>query len=204
MRSADVALSILAHARRTLAGNIEGVSLEEALQAAGGHRSILGIFKHLAAWSHVYHSYAFDTEPKHWVATSWPRGMRDTIEPTQDYLDEVKGWFEASYETWKGSVRGLADEALEEQRPCHWGGTMPLFAIIVVTATHWTYHAGEVNAILATVRGEAWEYTEEVEENHISTAGHRVRPDWMGDEEVRSFESRIAERDAELHPETGR
>jgi hypothetical protein len=187
-----------------LGGNIEGVSLKEALQAAGGQRSILGIFKHVAAWSHVYHSYAFDEEPKHWVATSWPRGLRDTIEPTEDYLADVKGWFESSYRDWKSSLRGLPDEALDEQRPGHWGGTLPLFAIVVVTATHWTYHAGEINAILAIIRGEAWEYSEEVEENHISTAGHRVRPDWMSDDDVKRYEAAIAARDRELHPDTAR
>ena len=35
--------------------------------------------------------------------------------------------------------------------------------------------------LLSIARGEAWEYTEEVEENHISTYGHGVRPDWMSD-----------------------
>jgi hypothetical protein len=57
-----------------------------------------------------------------------------------------------------------------------------------MVAGHLEYHAGEINAILAIVRGEAWEYGEEVEENHISTAGHGVRPAWMTDEEAAAFE----------------
>ena len=66
-------------------------------------------------------------------------------------------------------------------------------------ANHWTYHSGEINQILATVRGEAWEYTEEVEENNISTAGHRVQPGWMSDEQAAGYEAYIAQRDRELH-----
>ena len=45
---------------------------------------------------------------------------------------------------------------------------MPLFDIILLTANHWSYHAGEINALLSILRGEGWEYTEEVDENHIS------------------------------------
>ena len=44
--------------------------------------------------------------------------------------------------------------------------------------------------ILAIRRGEAWEFGEEVEENHIATAGHGVRPAWMSDEEAAGYEER--------------
>ncbi len=83
---------------------------------------------------------------------------------------------------------------------CHFGIEAPLFDIVVMVANHWTYHAGEINEILAIRRGEAWEYTEEVEENHISTAGHRVRPQWMSDEQAVRYEAYLAERDRELNP----
>ncbi len=56
-------------------------------------------------------------------------------------------------------------------------------------------HAGELNQILATVRGEAWEFTEEVEENHGSTAGYRVRAGWMSDEQARRYEDYAPKRD---------
>jgi hypothetical protein len=71
-----------------------------------------------------------------------------------------------------------------------------------MVANHWTYHAGELNEVLAIRRGEAWEYGEEVEENHISTAGHRMRPNWMSDEQAAHYEADIAARDAELHGAT--
>ena len=57
-----------------------------------------------------------------------------------------------------------------------------------MVSAHWAYHAGEINEILAIRRGEAWEYGEEVEENHIRTAGHRVRPAWMSDDQAAAFE----------------
>jgi hypothetical protein len=37
--------------------------------------------------------------------------------------------------------------------------------------------------LLSIYRGEAWEETEEVEENNISTIGHRVRPLWLDNQE---------------------
>jgi hypothetical protein len=49
------------------------------------------------------------------------------------------------------------------------------------------------------VRGHAWEYSEEVEENHISTAGHRLRPNWMSDDQASKYEVYLAARDRELH-----
>lgn len=166
--------------------NLQGVGIAEALQAAGGFRSILGIAKHVAAWSAVYHSYAFEPNPRHWQQTAWPRGLRDTIEPTQDYLDEIIAWLEASHRRWVASVAAAPD--LDAPAPVHWGSTAPLADIVAMVAAHWTYHAGEINAILAIIRGEAWEFTEEVEENHISTAGHRMRPAWMTDEDAAAFE----------------
>jgi hypothetical protein len=169
-----------------LVENVRSVSLDEALFAAEGYRSILGLTKHVAAWSAVYHSYAFEAEPRHWNDTDWPRGLRHRIEPTEDYFQKIVEWFERSYERWLASLADADD--LDADHPVHWGGALPLRDILVMVAAHWTYHAGEINAILAMRRGEAWEYGEEVEENHISTIGHGVRPAWMTDEEAAPFE----------------
>ena len=184
----DLALAraMLEDARRAFMDNVRGVSLDEALFAAGGYRSILGVIKHVAAWSAVYRSYAFDPEPHHWIETDWPRGRSDTIEPTEEYFAEVVDWFERSHAAWVDSIDGI--DNLDEPRPVHWGGALPLREVLEIVAAHWHYHAGEVNALLAVKRGEAWEYGEEVEENHISTVGHGVRPDWMSDWEAAPFE----------------
>jgi hypothetical protein len=179
-------LATIERARGTFMDNVRHVSMDEALQAAGGHRSILGITKHVAGWSAVYYSYAFDETPRHWEHTDWPRGLRHEIALTQDYFDEILGWFEQTYQRWLSSVTATAD--FDPPRPLHWGGTAALTDIVGMTTIHWTYHAGEINAILAAVRGEAWEYGEEVEENHISTLGRRVRPSWMSDEQATAYE----------------
>ncbi len=195
----ELALGVLATARQMLRENLKALTLEEALEAAGGYRSVLGILKHTASWSHVYRSYAFDAEPTHLNTLDWPRGLRDTIEPTQAYLDDTVAWLEESFALWEASVGGASDEEFDELRSLHWGEQMPLFDIVVFNAAHWTYHTGELNEILAIVRGEAWTYTEEVEENHISTAGHRIRAGWMTDEHATAYESHLARRDQELH-----
>jgi uncharacterized damage-inducible protein DinB len=181
-----LARAFLEEAHRMLIDNVEGISLEEALEPSGGYRSILGIAKHVAGWSAVYHSFAFEPEPRHWDRTEWPRGLRELIEPTREYVDEILSWFERTYQRWVTSVHDAED--LAALRPVHWGGTCPLRDIVVMVASHWTYHAGEINAILAIRSGEAWEYGEEVEENYISTVGHGVRPGWMTDEEAARFE----------------
>lgn len=186
---AELALAMLAQARRMFASNIASVTLNEALQAADGYRSILGIAKHAAAWSHVYHSYAFDKQPRHWQAIGWPGGLRDTIQKTQSYLDEIVAWAHASFDAWEHSLQPLSDGAFDEPYRCHWGATMPLFDLVTVLTNHWVFHTGELNAVLSIIRAEAWEYTEEVEENHIPTLGHRVRPTWMNDEQAARYEA---------------
>jgi hypothetical protein len=73
---------------------VENISLEEALFVpAGGYRSILGTLKHAAGWSHVYRSYAFDPDPRHWSQIAWPHGLRDTVFASERYLADVIEWF---------------------------------------------------------------------------------------------------------------
>ena len=183
-----VARASLDEANRTFVANLEGVSLEEALDTGGGYRSILGSAKHVAGWSAVYHSYAFDAAPRDWEHTDWPRDLRDRIEPTRDYLEEILAWFRHRSDAWLSSLDGVGN--LEEARPVHWGEMARLDDIVAMAGAHWAYHAGEINAILAIRRGEAWEYGEEVEENHVSTAGHGVRPAWMTDEQANAHVDR--------------
>ncbi len=171
-----LARTVLDEARRTFLDEVRELTVEEALDAANGYRSIVGVMKHVAAWAEVYRSFAFDAEPRDWDHTDWPRGLRDRIEASRDYVDEVLAWFEGTAERWLAEIDDAVD--LDGDRPVHWGGTLPLGEIVSTVAAHWTYHAGEVNEILALRRGEAWEDGEEVEENHIDTSGHRVRPPW--------------------------
>jgi hypothetical protein len=173
VRETELARATLQEAHRIFVENLH-ISLDEALDAAGGYRSILGIAKHTAGWSAVYHSYAFEPSPRHWDATDWPPGLRERIDASTSYLQQVLAWFDRTYERWLASLAEVGDLMLP--RPVHWGGTAPLPEIVATVAAHWAYHAGEITSILAIRRGEAWEYGEEVEENHISTAGRGVRP----------------------------
>jgi uncharacterized damage-inducible protein DinB len=196
--NARLATSVLTHARQILAGSVRDLTLDEALSTAGGFRSILGVLKHTAGWSHVYHSYAFEEPPRHFHQVDWPRGLRDIVATSQDYVDEIIAWQHAAEDRWLASVAELPDETFDQPHPCHWGTKAPLFDVVLMIADHWCYHAGEINALLAVIRGHAWEYTEEVEENHISTAGHRLRPAWMTDEHAAKYEAYLAKRDEEL------
>jgi hypothetical protein len=181
MRSrGELTQHLLDYAYRVVADNLVGLTLDEALFVpAGGYRSVLGTLKHTGAWSHVYHSFAFDPEPKGWTEIGWPRGLRDTVDASMAYLDEVVAWFGRSHESWTRSLGGLDEEHFDLPRPLHWGQTAPLFDIVTIVASHHVYHAGEINQLLSIYRGEAWEEGEEVEENHMATLGHRVRPPWL-------------------------
>jgi len=89
---------VLDDAFQMLADNVRGLRIDEALFVPyGGYRSTLGTLKHIAGLSHVYRSYAFERQPKHWAQIDWPRGLRETVESSQSYLDEVIGWAEAAH-----------------------------------------------------------------------------------------------------------
>jgi uncharacterized damage-inducible protein DinB len=187
----ELARDMLRSAGDMLHANVRTLTLDEALFADGGFRSILGVLKHIGGWTHVYRAYAFDDEPEHWARTSWPRGLRDTVETSNDYVDEIVRWIEDGLAQWDAGLSKLPDEALAEVRPVHWGQEMPLIRIVTLVSQHIAYHTGELNMLLSISRGEAWEWGEEVEENHIDTYGHGVRGPWMNDEVARYYEEQL-------------
>jgi hypothetical protein len=173
---------LLDHAYEIMKGHFSNLSLDEALFVPqGGYRSVLGTLKHAAGWSHVYRSYAFDRHPRHWAQLDWPHGLRDTIIKSESYLQDILTWFHDAHRRWLADLARVSEDQLDELRPLHWGQRAPLYEIVVLLASHHLYHAGELNQILSIYRGEAWEEREEVEENNISTVGHRVKPPWMDD-----------------------
>jgi hypothetical protein len=184
-----LARALLEDAYRTFSDEVADLALGEWLAAAGGYRSILGLTKHVAGWTYVYRSYAFDTTPDGWDDAPWPRGLRETVDPTEDYAGELLGWLDASVQAWLSAVDEPAD--LDASRPLHWGDTAPLREIVAMAAGHLTYHAGEINAILAIERGEAWEVGEAVEENHLPAVDHLVRRAWVTDEQAAAYERRL-------------
>jgi len=164
---------------KTLTDNLKDLTLEEALYIpSGGFRSIIGTLKHTAAWSHIYRSYAFDALPASWNSLAWPGGLRDTILQSDAYLASLLTWLVQSHQLWQRDLLNTMEDEFEQPRPVHWGDSLPLFDIVCLMANHHVYHAGEINQILSICRHEAWEEGEEVEENHIPTAGHRVVPPW--------------------------
>lgn len=190
-----LARTILTDAHRTFVDEVDGLTLDGWLEAAGGHRSILGLTKHIAGWTAVYRSYALDETPVGWDEAAWPRGLRETVDPTEGYAREVLDWLAESVAAWLAGIEEPSD--LDEIRPLHWGETAPLGRIVAMAANHLAYHAGEINEILAIRRGEAWEYGEAVEENHIASVDHLVRRPWVGDERAAAYERRLRDLTAE-------
>jgi hypothetical protein len=194
MPERDIVLGALERARGAFVANAAGLRLDEALSSAGGYRSVLGVMKHIGGWAHVYRSFAFDDAPVHWPKTAWPRGLRATVEPTQDYVDEVVAWTAEGIEQWLGVIEACPDGELQRPARLHFGGAQPLASVAMLVAEHVTFHTGEANMLLSITRGEAWEYTEEVEENYISTFEHAVRPGWMSEEQAVAYRAAWQER----------
>jgi hypothetical protein len=144
----------------------------------------------------VYWSYAFDATPKHWNDVSWPRGLRDTVDLSPEYLRDMITWVHDGLQAWDDALAEAVDAELDRPHRLHWGDTAPLGRIVVMVAHEVMYHTGELNMLLSIAREEAWEYTEEVEENHLDTYGHGVRPNWMTDSEAEGHEEvlRVAHR----------
>ncbi len=175
----ELTLLSLDSAFGVLSDNLKGLTLEEALFVpAGGFRSIIGTIKHTAAWSHVYRSYAFDVTPVSWLNLQWPHGLRDTIVKSETYLADLIHWLNLSHQLWQQDLLYIQEDDLDQQRPVHWGDTMPLVNIVRLISNHHVYHAGEINQLLSVFRHEAWEEGEEVEENLTASDGHRVIPPW--------------------------
>jgi uncharacterized damage-inducible protein DinB len=161
-RRAELLRATFDRAFRVLDRNLRDLTLEEALfTPQGGYRSTLGILKHTAAWAHVYHSFAFEPEPRNWHEIDWPRGLRDTVDTSQAYLDEVLVWLRRSHELWMASLSSITEADVDSPRTLHWGETIPLSNIVVMIGGDYIYHAGEINMLL-------------------SMTGHRVRPPWLG------------------------
>lgn len=178
----DLTLSILESSYDYMMSHLENIRLDEALFVPeGGFRSVLGTLKHAAGWSHVYRSYAFEKNPRHWKDVDWPHELRDTVVKSDEYLTAIVDWFEEAHRRWVADLKALESDQVEEMRRLHWGEERSLFDIVAMISRHHVYHAGEINQILSIYRGEAWEEGEEVEENNISTLGHRVKPPWLDD-----------------------
>jgi len=175
---------MLDYAYQNMEGHFSKLTLEEAIFVPQGcYRSVLGTLKHAAGWSHVYRSHAFDPHPQRWEQLDWPHGLRDTIIISEQYLRDVISWFDEAHRLWMTGLAQIQEDQLDELRPLHWGKRAPLHEIVTIIASHHVYHAGELNQLLSICRGEAWEETEEVEENNISTDGHRVKPGWLDNQE---------------------
>ena len=151
-------------------------------------RSVLGLMKHTAGWSEVYHSFAFDSKPHGWDDADWPA-------PPPRTHRTLAGLRRRGLGVVRARRRRLACGGRRRRRPRRaetgvLGRHAPLREIVAIVAGHWQYHACEINAILAIRRGEAWEFGEAVEENHI---GRSVRREWISDEDAERYEERLRE-----------
>ena len=122
----ELASLVIEQAFQMLADNVRDLRVDEALFVPpGGYRSTLGTLKHIAGWSHVYRSYAFEAEPRHWEHIDWPRGLRDTVEPSQSYLDEVIAWAQAAHTSWLESQRHGRPAKSVTTAPASWAMSAP-------------------------------------------------------------------------------
>jgi uncharacterized damage-inducible protein DinB len=73
---------------------------------------------------------------------------------------ELLAWIQEGHERWVASVQALAnDSELEVERKTNWGEMVTTRSLIRILIAHDIYHAGEINHLLALLRGtDRWEY----------------------------------------------
>ena len=109
----EITRYMLDSAYQKMISHFSKLSLDEALFVPqGGYRSIIGTLKHAAGWSHVYRSYAFDPQPKHWAQLDWPHGLRDTILKSEPYLRDVIAWFDEAHNLWMADLAQIKEDQL--------------------------------------------------------------------------------------------
>jgi DinB superfamily len=99
---------------------------------------------HLAAWTDVYRSFAFDEDRLDLLGFDVP-GTRDGL----------VAWLRAAQERLGAQVDALDDAELAELRPAYFGPPRPLHRLISTMVVEHTHHGAEIGLLRDLRRGHA-------------------------------------------------
>jgi uncharacterized damage-inducible protein DinB len=123
---------------------------------AGGQRSVSDILEHTSWAKWMYTDYAFGEGKLRGDAPPMipEKGMRARPH------EELMGWLREGHSRWMQAITGLGDDGeLERERMTNWGERLPTRTLIGILIAHDFYHGGEINHIVAVLRGtDRWPY----------------------------------------------
>ena len=99
---------------------------------------------HLCAWTDVYRSYAFEDGSLGLPGFDVPGTAAGALD-----------WFARSQRAFTAAVASLRDEDLDELRPAHWGGLLPIEFLVSTIAVEHVHHGAEITLLRDLRRGVA-------------------------------------------------
>ena len=99
---------------------------------------------HLAAWTDIYRSFAFEDGTASLLRMDVPGTASAAL-----------GWLERAQEQFLDAVGGLPPGWTDDRRPAHWGGEAPLPVLVEIIDVEHTHHGAEISLLRDLRRGHA-------------------------------------------------
>lgn len=99
---------------------------------------------HLAAWTDVYRSFAFEDRRESLLRMDVP-----------GTADAAVAWLDRAQDRFVDALARLAPGAFDEPRPAHWGELMPLSTLAGVIELEHIHHGAEISLLRDLHRGSA-------------------------------------------------
>ena len=99
---------------------------------------------HLAAWTDIYRSFAFEDGTESLLRMDVPGTAAAAV-----------AWLELAQDRFVDVVAQLAPTAFDEPRPAHWGEHVPLSVLVGLIEFEYTHHGAEISLLRDLHRGAA-------------------------------------------------
>lgn len=99
---------------------------------------------HLAAWTDVYRSFAFEDGTASLLTAEVPGTASGAVE-----------WLTSAQHGFAGAIADLGPDAFDEPRPVHWGEQIRLSRLVGAIAFEHAHHGAEISLLRDLHRGSA-------------------------------------------------
>ena len=100
---------------------------------------------HLAAWTDIYRTFAFDESQPDLNDADVPGDLGSGI-----------AWLFRAQDDFIASVAALSNESVFEPRPAHWGESVPVVRLVTTMLTEHVHHVAEIGVLRDLRRGHAF------------------------------------------------
>lgn len=99
---------------------------------------------HLAAWTDIYRSFAFEDGTESLLRMDVPGTAAAAV-----------AWLKLAQDRFVDALAQVAPSALDEPRPAHWGEQVPLSVLVGLIEIEHTHHGAEISLLRDLHRGAA-------------------------------------------------